>query len=123
MRNFWSSPRLQALPRMSGAHGTLVATARRRLHGNPATPLSVRKARFCLLPHADARDRQARHHGQLSGPRLHRTDARPRRYREQMEKQTHRAVRPAEEIAGLAAFLMTPRPSYITGAVLPVDGS
>jgi 3-oxoacyl-[acyl-carrier protein] reductase len=44
-------------------------------------------------------------------------------YREQMEKQipTGRFARP-EEIAGLAAFLMSPAAAYITGAVLPVDG-
>jgi NAD(P)-dependent dehydrogenase (short-subunit alcohol dehydrogenase family) len=44
-------------------------------------------------------------------------------YREQMEKQipAGRFARP-EEIAGLAAFLMSPTAAYITGAVLPVDG-
>jgi NAD(P)-dependent dehydrogenase (short-subunit alcohol dehydrogenase family) len=44
-------------------------------------------------------------------------------YREQMEKQipAGRFARP-EEIAGLAAFLMSPAAAYITGAVLSVDG-
>src|SRR5919107_4724565 len=44
-------------------------------------------------------------------------------YREQMEKQipAGRFARP-EEIAGLAAFLMSPSAAYITGAVIPVDG-
>jgi 3-oxoacyl-[acyl-carrier protein] reductase len=44
-------------------------------------------------------------------------------YREQMEKQipAGRFAQP-EEIAGLAAFLMSPSAAYITGAVLPVDG-
>ncbi len=44
-------------------------------------------------------------------------------YREQMEKQipAGRFAQP-EEIAALAAFLMSPAAAYITGAVLPVDG-
>src|SRR3712207_2098442 len=44
-------------------------------------------------------------------------------YRENMEKQipAGRFARP-EEIAGLAAFLMSESAAYITGAVLPVDG-
>ncbi|HZH50748.1 MAG TPA: SDR family oxidoreductase [Microvirga sp.] len=44
-------------------------------------------------------------------------------YRETMEKQipAGRFARP-EEIAGLAAFLMSEPAAYITGAVLPVDG-
>ena len=44
-------------------------------------------------------------------------------YRENMEKQipTGRFAKP-EEIAGLAAFLMSEPAAYITGAVLPIDG-
>jgi 3-oxoacyl-[acyl-carrier protein] reductase len=44
-------------------------------------------------------------------------------YRESMEKQipAGRFARP-EEIAGLAAFLMSEPAAYITGAVLPIDG-
>jgi 3-oxoacyl-[acyl-carrier protein] reductase len=44
-------------------------------------------------------------------------------YRESMEKQipAGRFAMP-EEVAGLAAFLMTPPAAYITGAVLPIDG-
>ncbi|GEO16211.1 SDR family NAD(P)-dependent oxidoreductase [Microvirga aerophila] len=44
-------------------------------------------------------------------------------YRENMEKQipAGRFARP-EEIAGLAAFLMSEPAAYITGAVLPIDG-
>lgn len=44
-------------------------------------------------------------------------------YRESMEKQipTGRFAKP-EEIAGLAAFLMSEPAAYITGAVLPIDG-
>ena len=44
-------------------------------------------------------------------------------YREQMQKQipAGRFARP-EDIAALAAFLVSPGASYITGAVLPIDG-
>lgn len=44
-------------------------------------------------------------------------------YRDSMEKQipAGRFARP-EEIAGLAAFLMSEPAAYITGAVLPIDG-
>jgi NAD(P)-dependent dehydrogenase (short-subunit alcohol dehydrogenase family) len=44
-------------------------------------------------------------------------------YRESMEKQipAGRFARP-EEIAGLAAFLLSEPAAYITGAVLPIDG-
>lgn len=44
-------------------------------------------------------------------------------YRESMEKQipSGRFAKP-EEIAGLAAFLMTDPAAYITGTVLPIDG-
>ena len=45
------------------------------------------------------------------------------KYREQMEAQipTRRFAKP-EEIADLVAFLLTPQASYLTGAVLPIDG-
>ncbi|GAU82252.1 SDR family NAD(P)-dependent oxidoreductase [Bosea sp. BIWAKO-01] len=44
-------------------------------------------------------------------------------YREKMESQipAGRFAKP-EEIAGLAAFLMSPPAAYITGTVLPIDG-
>jgi NAD(P)-dependent dehydrogenase (short-subunit alcohol dehydrogenase family) len=44
-------------------------------------------------------------------------------YRTAMEKQipAGRFAKP-EEVAGLAAFLMSPAAAYMTGAVLPVDG-
>lgn len=44
-------------------------------------------------------------------------------YRDRMEEQipAGRFCRP-EEVAGLAAFLMTPPAAYITGATLPIDG-
>jgi 3-oxoacyl-[acyl-carrier protein] reductase len=44
-------------------------------------------------------------------------------YRVNMEKQipAGRFAKP-EEVAGLAAFLMSPPAAYITGAVLPIDG-
>ena len=44
-------------------------------------------------------------------------------YRESMEKQipSGRFAKP-EEIAGLAAFLMSEPAAYITGTVLPIDG-
>jgi 3-oxoacyl-[acyl-carrier protein] reductase len=45
------------------------------------------------------------------------------KYREQMESQipARRFAKP-EEIADLVAFLLTPQASYLTGAVLPIDG-
>jgi len=45
------------------------------------------------------------------------------KYREQMEAQipARRFAKP-EEIADLVAFLLTPQASYLTGAVLPIDG-
>ncbi len=45
------------------------------------------------------------------------------KYREQIESQipARRFAKP-EEIADLVAFLLTPQASYITGAVLPIDG-
>jgi NAD(P)-dependent dehydrogenase (short-subunit alcohol dehydrogenase family) len=44
-------------------------------------------------------------------------------YRADMEKQipAGRFAAP-QEIAGMAAFLMSPPAAYVTGAVLPVDG-
>jgi len=45
------------------------------------------------------------------------------KYREQIESQIPiRRFAKAEEIAGLVAFLLTPQASYVTGAVLPIDG-
>jgi 3-oxoacyl-[acyl-carrier protein] reductase len=45
------------------------------------------------------------------------------KYREQMESQipARRFAKP-EEVADLVAYLLTPQASYITGAVLPIDG-
>jgi NAD(P)-dependent dehydrogenase (short-subunit alcohol dehydrogenase family) len=45
------------------------------------------------------------------------------KYREQMESQipARRFAKP-EEVADLVAYLLTPPASYITGAVLPIDG-
>jgi NAD(P)-dependent dehydrogenase (short-subunit alcohol dehydrogenase family) len=45
------------------------------------------------------------------------------KYRDQMEAQipARRFAKP-EEIADLVAFLLTPQASYLTGAVLPIDG-
>jgi 3-oxoacyl-[acyl-carrier protein] reductase len=45
------------------------------------------------------------------------------KYREQMEAQipARRFAKP-EEIADLVAFLLTPQATYLTGAVLPIDG-
>jgi 3-oxoacyl-[acyl-carrier protein] reductase len=45
------------------------------------------------------------------------------KYREQMESQIpSRRFAAADEIAAVAVFLMSPGASYLTGAVLPVDG-
>ena len=130
--NFWSLTRLaKAVLRgmIRARAGRIVAIGSvAALQGNPGNA-AYAASKGALLSYCRTlgdRDRQARRHRQLdrAGLHRHRHDG---ALREPTAPRWKSRSRPAaspepEEIAGLAAFLMSPPAAYITGAVLPVDG-
>jgi NAD(P)-dependent dehydrogenase (short-subunit alcohol dehydrogenase family) len=129
--NFWSFTRLVTAivrPMMRARDGRVVVigsvTAERGNQGNAAYAAS----KAALLGYARTLAIECASRGitvNYIAPGFIDTDmmAKYGKFREQMEKQipAQRFAKP-EDIAGLAAFLLTPAASYITGAYLPVDG-
>jgi 3-oxoacyl-[acyl-carrier protein] reductase len=129
--NFWSFTRLVTAivrPMMRARDGRVVVigsvTAERGNQGNAAYAAS----KAALLGYVRTLAVEVASRGITANyiaPGFIDTDmmAKYGKYREQMEKQipAQRFAKP-EDIAGLAAFLLTPAAAYITGAYLPVDG-